>query len=826
MKKSFKKSIAVLLSVLMMVCVMPFSAFAADSKPNVNLQFNAFSITGKGKTFQNYTGNWFLNDTNLKKFGIYSAPLDYDKNAGTLTLSAAKAQTTSTAKNWGMAATGDYTYGVGDYFTVTVRLDNISKLAAAQVALQYSNNIEPAGLYQKTAKGFEFYSISDNKTDGQYSDLMDTARAGYPIPTQSAKGLYSGLNDGLVGDASYIDSDNRIIHTYVSNQDANSSTSVASLSDADLTNADGSKGNTYANQAVLATYAFKIIGTGAITFSMADASSVDDCYYIADEKDGTDPKNYITYAQTDNAGSTGITFMGKNEFVAGTKYTITFKDVDDSIISQADYDEGARINIPDLPTKAPDADYHYTYAWDTTPAATATDNAVYTAVETATRHTMSEEIIKDATTTETGEKRLTCDICQYSTTEIIPVKTCNHVNTTTSEEVTKEATCKEEGSKTVTVTCSDCHTVVRTEVVAIPKSAHKLGAYVYNGDATTTADGTMSATCSICGEKETKVATGTSTLVATTYTLSLQSSLVMGFRIPKANIASNIENVSVVVTRGTKTLEQPQSEFATYTNSKGVAYWQINFDQMPPQTMGDDVTCIFHGTIDGVEVYGPAYVSSVKFYCDTMLGRYLGKTNATYKKLCTLLVDLLNYGAAAQIYSKYNTENLVNADLSEAALAVGTQTTPTVTNAKNLTYSVLDGAKITWNNTTLALSEAVIPKVRFVINDSSVKLEDVTVNITVGTKATYSYSYAEFPELFAASAKGCYFSFPGLNANNMSEILYCTVSVDGQVVSDTMTYSAESYAYAAQSLGSAYQTLKDLTINMVKYGNAAKAYAG
>ncbi len=828
MKKSFKKVIAVLLSVLMVACAIPFSAFAADeAKPNVDLQFNAFSYAASGKNVAtNYATSMRVNY--LNRTGINNVPLDYDKNAGTLTLKAAKAEPVR-AEYSCAAINGDYTYGVGDYFTVTVRLDNVSKIAAAQVALKYSDNIEPAGLWPTSANGatMKWCSISDNLTANTSNPNIDKARPGYPIPSQSSAEIYAGLNDGLVGDASYIDDATNTIYTYVSNQDAKSSTNVAAVSNgATYTNADGTLGNTYENKAILATYAFKIMSEGAITFSLADSNSVDDCYYLADEADGTTEEAYKTYAKTDYTGSTGMTFMGKNEFVAGSSYTVVFKNTDGSIISEATYDEGASVTVPDLPTKAADAENHYSYAWDKTPAATATEDAVYTAVETATKHTMSEEIIKDATTTEEGIKKLTCDICGYTTTETIPVKTCDHTNTTVTEEVTKEATCKEAGSKVVTTTCNDCGEVVSTETVEIPKTAHSYGEYVFNGDATKEADGTMTRKCSVCGEVDTKVATGTSKLAATTYTLSLQSSLVMGFRMPKANVASNIDNLNVVVTRGTKTLEQAQSEFATYKNSKGVEYWQINFKEMPPQTMNDDVTCTFYGTIDGVRVWGPSYVSSVKAYATRMLDTYSTSTNATYRKLCTLLVDLLNYGAAAQIYAGYNQNNLVNADLTDAQKALGTQTDPVCTNVKNTQYSVLDGAKITWANSTLALSEAVVPRFKFKINDSSVAVNDVTVNITVGTKATYSYSYAEYPELFTLQKDGgYYFNFIGLNANNMGEVLYATVSVGGKVVSDTMTYSVESYVTAVPSTAT-YAKLKSLTIAMIKYGNSAKAYAG
>lgn len=52
---------------------------------------------------------------------------------------------------------------------------------------------------------------------------------------------------------------------------------------------------------------------------------------------------------------------------------------------------------------------------------------------------------------------------------------------------------------------------------------------------------------------------------------------------------------------------------------------------------------------------------SVKEYAYTLLDRY---SSDEYSKLRTLLVDLLNYGAMAQKYVGYKTDNLVNSELT------------------------------------------------------------------------------------------------------------------------------------------------------------------
>lgn len=74
---------------------------------------------------------------------------------------------------------------------------------------------------------------------------------------------------------------------------------------------------------------------------------------------------------------------------------------------------------------------------------------------------------------------------------------------TYTEAVTTKATCGTDGVKTFTCDCGDSYTE------AIPATGHSFTSYVYNEDATYTADGTETATCDNCGETDTRTAEGT-----------------------------------------------------------------------------------------------------------------------------------------------------------------------------------------------------------------------------------------------------------------------------------------------------------------------------
>ena len=101
---------------------------------------------------------------------------------------------------------------------------------------------------------------------------------------------------------------------------------------------------------------------------------------------------------------------------------------------------------------------------------------------------------------ESASTEVVADITT-SAEESATVTEAPHEHTYT-EEVTKEATCLEYGEKTFTCECGDTYTE------ATPATGHDFAEYVSNEDATYDADGTETATCSVCGETDTRTAEG------------------------------------------------------------------------------------------------------------------------------------------------------------------------------------------------------------------------------------------------------------------------------------------------------------------------------
>ena len=121
---------------------------------------------------------------------------------------------------------------------------------------------------------------------------------------------------------------------------------------------------------------------------------------------------------------------------------------------------------------------------------------------TANGHNYSNTVTAP-TCTKVGYTTHTCSVCSY-TYNSDTVAANGHTEVV---DAAVAATCTTAG-KTEGKHCSVCNEVIeaQTEVAAL---GHNYGDYVYNNDATTDADGTETATCSRCGEKDTRPAAGT-----------------------------------------------------------------------------------------------------------------------------------------------------------------------------------------------------------------------------------------------------------------------------------------------------------------------------
>lgn len=168
---------------------------------------------------------------------------------------------------------------------------------------------------------------------------------------------------------------------------------------------------------------------------------------------------YTVTGMTEYEGTTpamGTLKIGGTSTPETKSYTVNYVTEDGASLGTETVEQGkSPASVPTLPTKAPDAAGHYSYAWDTDPTtATISADTTFTAKLTTTPH-----------------------------------------NPQTLESNIVDATCDKDGSKTVTTSCSVCGYVISKNNVVIPATGHAWGEWKHDS-ATAEADATHTRVCS------------------------------------------------------------------------------------------------------------------------------------------------------------------------------------------------------------------------------------------------------------------------------------------------------------------------------------------
>ncbi len=185
-------------------------------------------------------------------------------------------------------------------------------------------------------------------------------------------------------------------------------------------------------------------------------------------------------------------------------YTVNYVTEDGASLGTEKVEEGkSPASVPALPTKAPDAAGHYSYAWDTDPTtATISADTTFTAKLTTTPHnpqTMDSNIV-DATCGKDGSKTVTtsCSDCGYvisvENNVVIPA-TKNHTPAAAVKENVKPATCETAETYDSVVYCSVCgQEISRTQMTGEAALGHKWGEWKHD-DSTAKAESKHTRTC-------------------------------------------------------------------------------------------------------------------------------------------------------------------------------------------------------------------------------------------------------------------------------------------------------------------------------------------
>lgn len=230
--------------------------------------------------------------------------------------------------------------------------------------------------------------------------------------------------------------------------------------------------------------------------------------------------------------------------------------------------------------------------------------------------------------------------------------------------------------------------------------------------------------------------------------------------------------------------------------------YKFSFDGVTPQYMTKEITFT-------AGAYALGKPLSVQSYCEGLLSSTaedLGIGSLEYAVLRELVVDILNYGAAAQSYTDTDTEGLANATLTEEQQGYATEFDLTATEPE-----LGNGGAVKWYSAGMVCGSKPSLYVRIVLPEGKTA-EAYTVEVD-GKTAVYKRTEGQIATYY----------YEELNVLEFAKDMQIVVKEGETPVSGTLTYSVHDYISAmadSQNEGTAA-----LVKALYGYGKAASAYA-
>ncbi len=253
-----------------------------------------------------------------------------------------------------------------------------------------------------------------------------------------------------------------------------------------------------------------------------------------------------------------------------------------------------------------------------------------------------------------------------------------------------------------------------------------------------------------------------------------------------------------------------QEAFIPITNASGaVTGYQARYTGINAKEMGDSFCATLYAvSSEGIIYYSETKTGSMKSYLMSKIKD--SSSTATFK---TLAVDMLNYGAAAQIRLGYNTDNLVNSDLTATEQAYGTQVVPTAVNR----------ASQSGTGSSIFSSVSLQSKVLLYLNTSYTPTSPD--NLYYFIQDSYTGEILTVVSAQLNEASGLYQGiYENVGAREMRKLFTITLYDDTTAVSKTLTWSIESYVASVRAKSNATEAEIVMANAMLAYGDSVAAY--
>lgn len=422
-----------------------------------------------------------------------------------------------------------------------------------------------------------------------------------------------------------------------------------------------------------------------------------------------------------------------------------------------------------------------------------------------------------ATCTKTGlTAGVKCSICNTVITKQTTVAAKGHTEVIDKAVApTCTATGLTEGKH-----CSVCNTVT-TAQTTVPAKGHKKITVIDRLPAFEET-GLNHVECEVCNENlgETTVPALTFQTLGLRHNCSFGNDLSMLYAIPVESLR-NCSDIKLKVVKdyilqdGTTEAREKLLTPVEYAID-GTLYYRFDYKEVSAKEIGDTLTTSLEFTKGEREYNGKVDEYSLKRYAEERLA---ASANESFKRL---LVDLLNYGAAAQSYFEYKTDKPVNADLTEEQKALSLGKYNGITKVVSDEDTGVYEAEITRKNIKFGNRIELLVATSFGIdsNLSGVKLK-VVYTTASGEEGVETIDGADFVYRTDVNSYTAYFN--GLKASEFRSVLFLTLVRGDEAISATVKYSLDTYA-ANRLEASTDENYKELLKKTLIYSDSAKNY--
>ena len=323
-------------------------------------------------------------------------------------------------------------------------------------------------------------------------------------------------------------------------------------------------------------------------------------------------------------------------------------------------------------------------------------------------------------------------------------------------------------------------------------------------------------TC-LCGREENPEPIETDAVILR-HSLNLASDISVNYLIPETSL-SNYDMETVYLSCRIPVYEgnalKGEREIKLLPDLRdGICYFVL--EGMTAVQMNDKITAVFHGVADGQPYYTGADVYSVGDYAYSQLNK-----PAVDGALKTLCADLLRYGAKAQIFKSYRTDNLVDGAMTEEHRVYLSDIEGVTFGNTNRVLNDCPDAPIIWAGKSLNLESKVALKFVFRLGSYTGEISDLCLRISYedihGVQKTRELTAAE---PYGQGTGAYVFTVDSLLAAELRAVVSVQIFADDTPVSPTLQYSADTYGNNKTG------ALLDLCKALFAYSDSAKAYFG